>query len=78
MISTTLTSPVTFKATPVAVATSYITPSGKIQFNSAVTLGAILGDLLFERFCPERARHLWAWLDRKVLRLFPSDDFPLR
>jgi hypothetical protein len=43
MISTALGSPVTFKATPVAVATSYVTPSGKIQFKTAVTLSTILG-----------------------------------
>jgi len=43
MISTALGSPVTFKATPVSVATSYVTPSGKIQFKTAVTLSTILG-----------------------------------
>jgi uncharacterized membrane protein (DUF441 family) len=42
MISTTLTTPVTFKATGVTVATSYPTASGKIQFKTVLTLSTIL------------------------------------
>jgi hypothetical protein len=42
MISSTPTTPVTFKATGVTVATSYPTAAGKIQFKTVLTLGTIL------------------------------------